>query len=152
MSFRYQTWNDRVATLGDIAETQFESWATKARLGFVRYGLNRPPLRMHELPARVRNTPDYLMTKGFIEVQGFGRDQILKVKWEKLNCMWAWNNIHRLWLFVWDSHNSRHCFVDVPTLANLLGEFAEMRKFPEGTPYFAINGDAVFAVGTESPS
>ena len=81
MSFKDGTWAQRFGALGDEAEQVFER---VARYGWVRYGLNRPPLQMHRLPARIRYTPDYLMSNKFIEVQGLGRDQKLKLKLDKI--------------------------------------------------------------------
>jgi hypothetical protein len=146
--FRDQTWSQRFKSLGDMAETQFEQWMTRQRLGYVRYGLDRPPLAMHKLPHRLRYTPDYLATGRFYEVQGFGRDQTFKLKLDKWSCLQWWNDLHPVSFFVYDSHHERSCTVSLEDVtATINAGRVRLASFAEGKPYFAFDGNDVFAAG-----
>jgi len=146
VSFRDKQWNDRLDAMGDEAEGVFEAVAPA---NFVRYGINRPPLQVHRLPARIRFTPDYLMTNKFVEVQGCGRDQTFKLKVSKHGALRWWNDLHAVELFLWDSHNCRWCFVTLEQLESLLVG-TTVRAFPEGHPYFEFNADDVFGLSTRT--
>jgi hypothetical protein len=144
MSFRDQSWNARFEKMGDQAEDAFELVMRKEKRGFLRYGLNRPPLQVHKLPLRIRYQPDYLTTKCLVECQGFGNDQVLKLKVEKLDCMQWWNTVHPLELFVWDSKNERHWFVSMEKLAELRDHaYVRLDWFPENKAYFAIAAEVL---------
>lgn len=145
MTFRDLPWEERENVLGDTAESQFEKWATSIPLGFVRFGLQRPPLQMHMLPTRIRYTPDYLMSKKFVEVQGFGIDQTIKLKVDKANALHWWNDVHPVEIFLWDSHHQRSTLVPLSVLDSVLGSGqVELRTFSEGKPYFSIPANLVF--------
>jgi hypothetical protein len=121
--------------MGDEAEGVFEQVYGQ---GFVRTGLNRPPLMMSMLPEFVRYTPDYLTSKGYVEVQGFGRDQINKFKREKIEALLAWNRHFRVDFFLWDSYNKRYGWV---RLQDLVRDFRphHVQTFPEGKEYFGVS-------------
>lgn len=141
MSFKDRDWQARFDEMGDLAEGIFE-WVCEEVLdrGYVRYGLNRPPIRMSALPARVRYTPDYLMSNAYVEVQGFGRDQTLKLKLDKWGALHWWNDLHPTKLFVYDSHNKRWQFVGLPELDEVLADGkGTLDSFPEGKTYFAFH-------------
>jgi len=150
MSFKDQDFAKRFDAMGDEAEAAFERYAENVlRKKFVRYGLNRPPLQMATLPARVRYTPDYLMSKCFVEVQGLGRDQTFKLKRDKLGSLLWWNDLRHgdfdgVMFYVWDSHNKRECFLPLLTVDDVIGQEAELAAFPEGKSYFAVPADAIF--------
>lgn len=152
MSFKDGEWSERFKALGDQAEAKFCEWADKNRLGYVRWGLDRPPLRMYELPDRVRHAPDFLLTRVFVEAQGFGRDQLVKLKWVKRDCLQWWSTVHPVWMFLWDSYHQRQTFIDLSTLDSVIADHGEPKKFPEGRPYWSVNADAVFAHGQDAPS
>lgn len=114
--------------MGDEAETMFEQTYPK---GFVRWGLNRPPIRVSALPPKIRYAPDYLTSDGFIECMGVGRDQILKLKCEKLLFLLQWHHEMPTSLFIWDSKNKRYTFMAVSDLVDQLG-IASSGSFPEG--------------------
>jgi hypothetical protein len=152
MSFKDRGWSSRFDGMGDLAEAKFEEVAKSVlKRGFVRFGLNRPPLKMTALPARLRYTPDYLMTSRLVEVQGFGRDQTLKLKLDKWGALHWWNDVHPVELFVFDSHNDRWGFVTLAELDHLLanGE-ASLESFPEGKTYFAFPADALFGTDADA--
>jgi hypothetical protein len=142
VSFKDGSWQQRFGALGDEAEQVFER---VARYGWVRYGLNRPPLQMHRLPARVRYTPDYLMSNKFIEVQGLGRDQKLKLKLDKHGALRWWNDLHPVELFVWDSHHHRYCYLTMNEIDGLISSGqVELDTFPEGKSYFTFEAKLLF--------
>lgn len=145
-TFKDESWDTRFKAMGDEAEGRFEAYATDVLgLGFVRFGLDRPPLKMSALPTRLRYTPDYLMSNYLVEVQGFGRDQVFKIKLEKLNSLHWWNDLHPVRLFVWDSTHGRSCMIPLETIAALINDgHATLASFPEGKAYFAIQGDDIF--------
>lgn len=145
--FKDRQWDDRFKKggMGDEAEARFEEYCQRKRRGFVRYGLDRPPIKVPELPTRIRYTPDYLTTKAFVEVQGFGQDGIFKLKVEKYNSLHWWNNSHPVHIYVWDSYEERECIVHLFEVDRLVNEgAAELNYFPEGKAYFAIHGHYLF--------
>lgn len=143
-SFKDQSWSNRYQGMGDIAEGEFERVMSEERnLGYVRWGLDRPPLQVHKLPERIRFAPDYLTTKCFVEVQGFGRDQVVKLKIAKYDVLRFYRTIHPVQLFLFDSANVRHTFVELEKVTALLPK-ATIREFPEGTSYYAFGADLFF--------
>lgn len=152
MSFKDERWSQREQSLGDEAEGHFVEWCNAQPLGYVRSGLDRPPLQMWKLPARIRYTPDFLLTKCYVEVQGFGRDQLYKMKFEKLMALHYWNALHPVSLYVWDSHYQRECFIGLTDFDNILGEPGVTQgKFSEGKAYVAVPGDLIFHRGADAP-
>lgn len=149
--YKDEKWGEREKVLGDISETKFEEWCERNTLNFVRTGLSRPPLQMWKLPARIRYTPDYLLTKCYVECQGFGRDQKYKLKLEKWNCLWFWNNVHPVSLYVWDSHLKRECFIALTDFANILDSKCSIDQFAEGKSYMAVPADLIFHNGADAP-
>lgn len=129
--------------MGDEAEGVFEAVFPK---GFARYGLNRPPIAMHKLPARLRYTPDYITSNSLVECQGFGRDQTFKLKIDKWQSLHWWNSVLPTELFVWDTTNKRWCILGLVAIDTLVEQCGEIRHFPEGKAYMAIPGDAIFEV------
>lgn len=140
MTYRDQAWTARQGTMGDIAESKFEELCDR---GFVRYGLNRPPIQMSALPAQLRYTPDYLTSAGFVEVQGCGRDGTLKFKAEKLAALSQWNGIHPVTLWMWDSHRKQWASVGLEEMYQLIAEHGTLGAFKEGTPYWAVKATAI---------
>lgn len=138
--FRDQTWETRFSKMGDQAEAAFEDWAQGVvKLGYVRYGLDRPPIQMYRLSAFIRYTPDYLMSQGLVEVQGFGNDQTFKLKHDKLEALVVWSYQAAVHLFAYDSKHDRSWMVplaDIVTSADA-ADFTE-GMFPEGKPYYEI--------------
>lgn len=126
--FSDKSFDSRFGAMGDEAEGMFEQVHPK---GWVRWGLDRPNLKVSALPVKIRYAPDYLTSDGFVEVMGVGRDQILKLKVEKLCCLWQWHAEMPTNLFIWDSKNKRYCTVSIPDLMTQLG-IASMGSFPEG--------------------
>lgn len=144
MTFKDKSFDERVAAggMGDEAEGVFERVFSK---GWARYGLNRPPIQMSKIPARLRYTPDYITTNKLVEVQGFGRDQLFKLKIDKWQALHFWNSVHPVDLFVWDTTNKRWCMIGLFSIDKLVEQCGEIKHFPEGKAYMAIPGDDLFA-------
>ena len=141
MSFKDRGWNARFAEMGDQAEAKFEEVCDR---GFVRYGLNRPPLRMSMLPPFVRYTPDYLTSRAFVEVQGFGRDQTFKLKVDKYEALAEWAQQHPVDLFIYDSHNDRHIQLSLDEVYDVIMASGHLDRFPEGKAFWSVPADAIF--------
>lgn len=142
-AFRDRTFTERYSKMGDTAEKKFEEVYSK---GFVRWGLDRPPLQVPKLPKRIRYTPDYLTTSHLIECQGFGRDQELRLKVDKLNALEWWSLVHPVQIFVWDSHNKRYAYVDLEQIDGWINaQQVKLKWFAEGKAYWAIPAEAIFA-------
>ncbi len=86
--FAGQDFNKRFESLGDLAEGKFEEWSD---CNFMRYGLDRPPLAIWKLAPRIRHTPDYLTSNYLVECQGFGRKQIVHMKFDKWESLQWWD-------------------------------------------------------------
>ncbi|MFO0417803.1 MAG: hypothetical protein ACK53T_00230 [Planctomycetota bacterium] len=102
MTFKDETWEERVEVLGDPGEQAFQEYAARRVLACVKYGLDRPPVDLRRVPAFVRYTPDFLTDEGLIEVQGCGKDQLFKFKHEKLRALMQWNRQTTIRLWLWN--------------------------------------------------
>lgn len=143
MSYKDQPFAHRFAALGDEAEAKFEEVWDKP---FIRFGINRPPLHVPSLPERIRHMPDYLCSKELVEVKGFGKDQILKVKLVEYNCMNFWNAMHPLVIFAWDSFQKRHGHFSLGQFTQWINEGqAQLAVFPEGKAYIALPAEVIFS-------
>ena len=135
--FRDQSFAARFGAMGDETELKFEELHNG---GFVRFGLNRPPVAVQLLPSVVRYAPDYLTSSGFIECQGVGRDRILKLKIEKALALQRWHEMWPLRMFVWDTKKQLHYYLDWAPLWKRVHTYP-IEVFSEGKPYWAINID-----------
>jgi hypothetical protein len=135
-------WEARYGTLGDTAEAEFEA---RFKLGFVRTGLKRPPLRVRDIHPYVRQMPDYLTSRGWVEVMGLGEDQILKLKIGKLEALRFWSMLMPVVLWVWDSHNKRHTEVALERVEKM-AITAKIGFFPEGALYYELPAAELFGV------
>lgn len=148
--FHEQDWTGRFAVLGDTAEKKFIEWCERHELPWVRFGLERPPISLRDVPARLRYAPDFMQSRRMVEVQGLGRDQLLKVKVDKFGALHHWNEIKTdrfdgVWFFVWDSHKKRECQFPLGMLDRLLNTgVAELAYFHEQKPYFAFPASEIF--------
>lgn len=143
MGYANQTWGQRVGTLGDIAEGIFEQLSP---LGLaVPYGLRRPPFKVANLTPEQRNTPDYLTGTGdFVEVQGCGRDNTLKLKVEKLDALKAWSKLGPLKFFFWNSNTEEWALISYDQLKKLVTKgkrTSGVQAFPDGNEYIAVEWD-----------
>lgn len=139
-SFNKQGFVARSTTMGDEAEAVFERAYPQK---WVRFGINRPPINVKLVPPFVRYAPDYLTSKGLVEVQGFGRDQIAKFKLGKLEALTEWNDKFRVDFFLWDSSNQRYGWVRLAELDEALIAHGSAMTFHEGNPYTALRADCI---------
>lgn len=137
MSFKDGSFSQRFGALGDEAEAVFEEVYPAA---WTRYGLNRPSVPMNKLPAYIRYTPDYLTSRGLVEVQGFGTDQTAKFKQDKLAALSQWHLAFRVDFFLWDSYQKRYGWLRLPDLMAVIRQ-RHAATFPEGKLYFALKAD-----------
>lgn len=142
MSFRDAPWNVRVQAMGDLAENKFEEiWKTS----FERWGLRRPRVNVRQLPARLRHAPDYLTSQGFIEVLGLGREQCLRLKVEKMNCLWWWSDLHPVSLFIYDSHHNRSAVIELSAVQQWIDSGqVTLGIFPERKAYWNVPASLIF--------
>lgn len=130
-SFRDQPFTHRMNGMGDQAEAVFEKvWP----LGWARYGLNRPPINMASIPAKLRYTPDYITSAALVEVQGCGRDGIIKLKHDKREALTRWADEHPTLLFMFDAVGARWATYAIERIGDLItgeGEFNEGKRYHE---------------------
>ena len=119
MTFKDQNWSERVAVLGDPAESAFMEHARNTGLSFVKFGLDRPPIDLRRIPGFVRYTPDFLTPKGLIEVQGCGRDQTFKFKHDKLTALRQWQRHAHVNVWLWNEPLDDWRMLPVPKLWTL---------------------------------
>lgn len=135
--FHQRDFAHRFGAMGDEAESRFEE---TYKGGFVRFGLNRPPVQMSKLPPLIRYSPDYLTSQGFVECQGVGKDRQLKVKVEKGLALQQWHSLFAVRFFIWDSMLKKSTILDWPTLWNQLPNMP-LNQFPEGKAYWSVDVD-----------
>ena len=138
MSFKDSSWSARFAAMGDEAEKVFEEVHP---YGWDRFGHNRPAIAVNKLPMKMRYTPDYRTSFKLVECQGFGKDQTVKVKLDKLLALWLWNNDMPVDLFLWNATKKRYAYVPLEELTTALHAHAQIDSFPEGTRYWALKAD-----------
>jgi hypothetical protein len=130
--------------MGAPAEQAFEEWAEGEGVNYIRWGLDKPPLAVQLLPIRIRHAPDYLTTKCFVECQGVGVDQRVKLKVEKYVSLHYWGGLHPVDLFVWDSKNERHALVHLADVQKIIADDPCIGRFEnDGKPYFELAMDAL---------
>lgn len=138
-SFHKLDFGQRFSAMGDTAEGMFERVFDK---GFVRFGLNRPPLQMKSLPERLRHMPDYLTSTAFVECKGIGNDDTIKIKVVEWNCMNFWHQVHPLDLFVFSTKRFAWTIAPLRDIASLIDDGnATLSRYHDGRAYFAIPGE-----------
>lgn len=143
--FSDQSFANRFKVLGDPAEQVFTATYPE---GSVKFGLDRPPINLKNVPPFLRFTPDMLTGKSLVEVQGLGRDQTAKFKVVKLAALDQWHDIWRVDWFIWDSHKKRYAWVRHGELGVALDEHGWDDAFDDGaTPFRAIKADDLPVVG-----
>lgn len=127
--------------MGDEAEQMFETVSAETNFGIHRSGLNRPNFNMSRLPIMVRYTPDYLTEDSYVEVQGFGKDRLVKIKKEKLVALHMWDEVFPTEMFLWDSVDRRWGFIAVPWFTSHEPEMHGI--YPEGKGWVAWAADSL---------
>jgi hypothetical protein len=133
-AFHKQGWSARLHAMGDESEAVFDEVFPKNH----KPGLNRPPMSVARLTLRQRYTPDRLDYTGYAECMGLGRDQILKIKVEKIEALLQWSATDPVDLFVWDKRNKRWCRAPIGEWLPVLFEHGEPGVFPEGKVYVGL--------------
>lgn len=113
--FRNRNWDERYLAMGDEAEQVFERVHPR---GWSRFGIRRPEIQVGKLPLKIRYTPDYITSFHLVEVQGFGKDQLVKLKLEKERALHAWNDDMATQMFLWDRTNQRYGYIDIADLTH----------------------------------
>ncbi len=151
-AFRDQSWSNRYTAMGDAAEGQCVAWLDAHDRGWVRYGLDRPPLRMSMLPEFIRHTPDFLTSHSLVECKGFGRDQLGKIKLADWASLISWHKLHPVELFFYDQHNERCIVVPFDKLHQVLAhrdKRIQKDQFNDDPPkpYWAFPADLLAELG-----
>lgn len=143
MAFHQQSFQNRLATMGDIAEGEFDRvYEGKVHnFGLNRVWVNGDNLYMNDMTVPMRYMPDRMTRDKIFEVMGCGRDQTLKLKVEKIQALQAWDDIGPTWLFVYDSSNHRYWEAPINLWVQAVGFYGELRTFPEGKEYWALHTD-----------
>jgi len=160
--FRDQTFSSRYHVLGDIAQDAFYNWAAANDVRIAPFGFNRPPFRFFShLPALLRQMPDYICEVKpdvfedharhvLIEVKGFGKDQVLKIKCDSIEVLQQWQQ----WsgcpvrFFVFDSYHSRYSTqLSLDYFLTTLRDSVMISAFTEESgakkPFYAIPAEAL---------
>jgi hypothetical protein len=121
-SFADKSFQERLLTMGTIAQTAFETWAKTKDIRFVKYGFDRPDFKQFwQLPLFIRATPDYVCETGhnfFVEVKG-ARGKHLKIKDETMRALDTWNSYITVWFFLYRDDTDAYDFVNYRTMHDL---------------------------------
>jgi len=126
----------RMEKMGDEAEGVFEAAHTE----WARFGFDRPPFSIQNMPLVIRYSPDYVQETPmrFVEVLGIGRNG-LKFKLEKLRALSWWDVAMPVWLFVWSSHRQQHVELSLSELVRVIDKNeVPIDRFREGKTFFQI--------------
>jgi hypothetical protein len=135
MSFRDQEFSARFTAMGDAAEQAHDDVFPAHH----KSGLNRPPMKVGQLSPMLRCLPDRMKADGWTECMGVGRDQIIKVKIDKLIQLVKWSVVAPVHIFINDSHKKRWCIGPVDDWTAALFEHGEYGEFPnDNNPYVGL--------------
>ena len=154
MNFADKDFEERLASMGDETEQQFERQCLSHGYKYFRYGLNRPEIDHFEtLPKVVRSTPDYVLEIGrkhyFIECKGTGR--VAKIKQSVLDDVTHWNEILPVKFFVYNSVADGFCVLSVAELQALVDQHGIWKKFASDGKSYAELPRHVFSFEKELP-
>lgn len=143
MTFKDENWTARETVLGDPAELAFEHWSAHNGLAYGRYGLLRPTVSMRTLPVEIRYTPDYVTDYGLVEVQGCGKDGMLKFKHDKLEALKWWDKVVPVTFWFYNSttgHSNQASLDEIIRLcSDEWDDYREDGQFDGSKPYAAVN-------------
>jgi len=103
--------------------------------------LDRAPIGTPNWPAKWRCAPDVGDKDGLIEIQGFGRDRLLKIKDTKREALNLWSAEGPLRYFCWDSFRKRWFVTEWGVVDGLLDYPHVIGKFHDGPTYGALHSD-----------
>lgn len=135
-SFKDRQWSERFQKMGDEAEGEF----LKRHPAAHRLGLNRPAWRVHDMPTdEMKCTPDFMLSDRLVEVMGFGKDGLLKLKHMKADALGNWLAIGPVTLWVWDSSTHRCWEAHVDEWVDACWSHGVVRHFHDnGQPYHEL--------------
>lgn len=136
--FHAQPFEQRWGKMDDEARGVFEAVWPKAHIS---YGLDRAPIGVHKWPIKWRYAPDLADSDGLIELQGFGRDRLLKIKDDKRQALNAWREEGLVRFFVWDRTEKRWAIEDWRVLDSLLDYPHVIGQYHDGPKYGALHSD-----------
>lgn len=144
--FHERPMNERWLKMDDEAMAVFEAVWPK---NWIRYGLDRAPISTKKWPDKWVMKPDCADSDGLIEVQGFGKDRLLKIKDRKRAALtdWYWdlqeadNTQASLRFFVWDRFASCWTVQDWSVIDVLLDTPYLRAAYHEGNTYGALHAD-----------
>lgn len=141
MSFHNQSFNNRLATMGDPAEEACDKvYEYKTHdLGLNRVWKNGVGLYMVEMTAAMRYTPDRMVRDRNIECMGIGRDRTLKIKHEKIAALRCWEQVGPIDLFVFDKPNETYYQASIETWYNACINHADEEAFHDGKTYYGLH-------------
>lgn len=147
MTFSSQSFAQRFAAMGDMAEGKFEDYCKANDYRFERFGFNRPSFKAFwKMPLRLRVCPDYVLeVKGqyyFVECKGTGR--FIKIKQETLDQMPAWEEILPLRYFVYNSVENGYAFLTQEQLLSTVLEHGKKKNFEgDNKEYYELPRKAI---------
>lgn len=134
--FHQKPFEERMASMGDEAEGEFE-----ARYDNVaRFGFNRPPFSIQNLPLHIRYAPDFIQAapQQFVETVGMGKNG-LKFKLEKLIALSWWDQTLPVVIWVWSTPRQAYTELYLSELQRLIErQEVPVGYFREGKAYFQI--------------
>jgi hypothetical protein len=141
VNFHRQSFAARHNTMGDVAELIYDTvYDGQAHpLGLNRYWMNGKRLTLTAMTDAMRYTPDRMSADGYVEVMGCGRDQLLKLKTEKLKALQQWAALGPVNLFVYDSKNHRYWEAPLEQWDEAIADHADLGTFPEGKTYWSLH-------------
>jgi hypothetical protein len=145
--YRNRSWDERVGTLGDMAEGVFEAISPYGR--WERFGWNRPQnVTMRHMAPFVRHAPDYYTQTGvLVEVMGCGKDNLVKLKVDKYEALKTWNRVaNPVALFLWNSSEREWAVLewdDIKRLFNKAKRKGVLEFEPDKNKYVAIDWEWV---------
>lgn len=141
VTFAELDWSARVGALGDQSEAAFEAAQTT---GFLRTGLNRPPLQVGKLHPYERHRPDYLTGRGYVECVGVSKDQILKLRLSKWEALRFWRTLAPVYVWVLDSYNNRTAEIAYDDLDARVRACPILRFANDQHPYYKVPAAVMF--------
>lgn len=149
-TFSEKPFNERFEVMGDTAEHRFRVWAAEEYIPYTDYGLRRPQVPVYKLPAFVRYTPDFLLGDALVEVQGCGRDQLVKLKHDKLSALSDWDEQFPVYVWLWNQTLDQVAVASIATVLYLCMNYRDGWPRVDGhfdgdKPYSSISWDELIA-------
>jgi hypothetical protein len=113
LGFSQQNWKERKAYLGHTSENAFEVFCKKEGITFEHFGFKSESLLDYKtIPVYVRTRPDYICQKEnenfFVEVNGVGKDGIIKIKIDAVVGIPFWEMLLPVKIFIYDSTRKKY--------------------------------------------